>query len=283
MHVMSVALQKGGVGKSTVAANLAALMADQSKDIKVLLVDMDPQATASAAMFGEESPTFRPSQTLSVLFDRTDEWNLVRECPHIIHPVLRPKLTNIFVSPSSIQLSVAEAGTFQEAGRRLSFWIEATVEPMGFDIVIVDCPPNLGRLTSNALLASDSVLIPCTPEPAAVEALHLFSDTLRQAKRINTRLSLEGILLNNLDERTKVHCHYRDTLIAAYGDSIFPVYIHRTTNVPEIQHRRRLVYQIDRRERCFREFRKLALFLLKRWGYIEPDASEEPEADDQTA
>lgn len=257
MKVLSIGLQKGGVGKTTIAVNLAAMLSQlwRKEEKKVLFLDLDPQASGTNMLWKKERVT--PSQSTAILFNDQDQWDVVTHDTSIIHESCCP---NLWIAPSSIHLSVAEAGYFQEPGQRVSTWLNHSAQD--FHLVIIDCPPNLGRLTSNALLASTHVAIPVTPEPAAVEAIQIFASTLKQVSRVNSRLDFLGVIINSVDERTSVHKHYRDSIMAMFGEKVLGM-IHRATLITEIQHKRQTVMDVDKTLRPYTEFRDLARLLDK--------------------
>jgi chromosome partitioning protein len=188
--ICAVANQKGGVGKTTTAVNLAACVAEAG--YKTLLIDLDPQCNATAAL---GLPKDLEPNTYTLLVDGSG-----------VDEVGRPSgITNLTVLPSSPDLAgatvelpklVGSEGTLRRA-------LAGTVE--GFDHVLLDCPPSLGPLTVNALVAADRVLVPVQAEYLALEGLAQFLDTLTLIRReLNPRLELAGILLTMYDGRTRL-------------------------------------------------------------------------------
>ena len=256
--VLTVGLQKGGVAKTTTAVNLAGVISFFQPKAKVLVVDADPQASATAFFVEETIPA---TSSLAVLFNNLDRWDIVQDRPGIIRPTRYP---NISIAPASIEMSVAESGAFEEVTRRLKYWIEGSAA--GYDYVIIDSPPSLGRLTVNALMASQYVLISTQPEASAVEgAIPLYAQTIAHVRNINPQLTHIGFVVNMYQERHATHKFYLKGLELGFRGKVLGV-IHRAALIADLAKRRRLLVDGSKDLRPYREYRSLTLEILRRMG-----------------
>lgn len=228
-RVIAVSNQKGGVGKTTTAVNLAAALALDG--LGVLLIDADPQGNASTAL---DIP--RSEETLGVyevLLDGLPLMRVVRECQHV---------PNLWVAPSTPDLAAAEielVTTTQRENRlrdsldRLRGQLARSGRP-GPDFVIVDCPPSLGLITVNALVAADEVLIPIQGEYYALEGLTALLRTIGMVQSaLNPRLQVGGILLTMVDGRTKLAAQVADEVRAHFPDLVLKATIPRSVRISE--------------------------------------------------
>ena len=227
-RVFVVANQKGGVGKTTTAVNIAAALA--LKGLRVLVVDLDPQGNASTALavpHAEGTPG-----VYDALVDGTDLDELVRPCPDI------PGLT---VLPATIDLAGAEIELVSLVARetRLDKALQAYLrdcEEAGerLDYVLIDCPPSLGLLTVNAMVAGREVLIPIQSEYYALEGLgQLVRNIALIQKHLNPALEISTILLTMYDARTRLAAGVADEVRAYFGDKVLNTIIPRSVRVSE--------------------------------------------------
>ena len=187
--IICIANQKGGVGKTTTAVNLAACLAEEGK--KTLLVDMDPQGNASSGLGVRAGK-------------RTVYEVLLGDCT-LDSVMEKTKQKRLWVAPSDIRLAGAELELANL--ERREFRMRAALEPVrkDYDFLIIDCPPSLGLLTINALTAAQSVLIPIQCEYYALEGVTALMNTVQRVKRsLNPGLEIEGVLLTMLDGRTNL-------------------------------------------------------------------------------
>ena len=219
-RIYALANQKGGVGKTTTAVNLAACLAASGQH--VLIVDVDPQSNATASL-GVDKRKLECSTYDAFIGDVS--------LTEVIQPT---RWANLELAPSSPQLAGAEIELVEMRGRETK--LRAALRPVRdrYDYVFVDCPPSLGLLTVNALAASDGVIIPLECEYFALRGVALLMDTIaRVQERINPRLEVEGILATMYDART---LHGREVLarvVDAFGDKVFRTVIARTVRFPE--------------------------------------------------
>ena len=223
-RVLTIANQKGGVGKTTTAVNLAAALSLQG--LRVLVLDLDPQANASTAL-GIAHPRGTPS-----VYDVLVEGKALTE---VVQPV--PDLTGMTVAPATIDLAGAEIELVPMVARefRLRRALDTYLrEPHAPDFVLVDCPPSLGLLTVNALVAGREVLIPIQCEYYALEGLgQLVRNVDLVRAHLNPGLHISTILLTMYDGRTRLAAQVADEVREHFGDRVLPTVIPRSVRVSE--------------------------------------------------
>ncbi|HEX5970116.1 MAG TPA: ParA family protein [Intrasporangium sp.] len=230
-RVMVVANQKGGVGKTTSTVNLAAALAQLGQ--RVLVIDLDPQGNASTAL-GVEHRRGTPS-TYDAVVDGTSLEEVTTRCPEV---------DDLWVVPATIDLAGAEIELVSVVAResRLQKAIAAhprvgTAEEAGeerFDYVLVDCPPSLGLLTLNALVAGEEMLIPIQAEYYALEGLGMLLETVDMVKaHLNPRLVVSTILVTMYDARTRLASGVADEVREHFGDQVLKTTIPRSVRVSE--------------------------------------------------
>jgi chromosome partitioning protein len=218
--IMAVANQKGGVGKTTTAVNLAASMAAAEK--KTLLVDMDPQANACSGL-GVNKGTQRP----------TVYHALLGEAP-LSEILIRSSLEHLDILPSNTDLIGAEIELVSAFSRERKLAAILDQVRGEYDYIIIDCPPSLGLLTVNALTAADSVLIPLQCEFYAMEGLSQLIQTIRLIqKELNPRLKIRGILLTMFDGRNNLSHQVSDEIRRHFTDQVFQTVIPRNVRLSE--------------------------------------------------
>lgn len=219
-RIISVANQKGGVGKTTTSVNLGACLAYLGK--KVLLVDIDPQGNATSGVGIDKADV--DSCIYDVLVEDANAKNVVKPTD----------VENLYMIPATIQLAGAEIELVPTISRevRLRRALES-IESM-YDYIIIDCPPSLGLLTINALTASNSVLIPVQCEYYALEGLSQLLNTVRLVqKHLNTELMIEGVLLTMLDARTNLGIQVIDEVKKYFQDKVYQSVIPRNIRLSE--------------------------------------------------
>ncbi len=219
-RIVAVANQKGGVGKTTTAINLAASIA--SRGYRVLLVDFDPQGNASSGV------GYPRSRVELSIYDA-----LVGEVA--IEDVIRPTdITTLFLAPATTDLVGAEIELIGSEGRER--FLTNALAPISsrFDYIVIDCPPSLGILTLNALVAADSVVVPMQAEYFALEGLSALTSTIEKVRAAyNPRLVIDGVLFTMYDTRTNLASQVRGEVAAHFGDKVFESTVPRNVRLSE--------------------------------------------------
>jgi chromosome partitioning protein len=204
--------QKGGCGKSSTCFHLAGHFAKEG--LRVLLIDADPQGSLSQGFFGSSLvENLKPNETLAAIFD--DEH--FAEAIHLIAPTT---FTNLSLIRANQSLAPHNIPSPEHSGMR-QFALRVLLDDLpDYDLVLIDCPPNLYQCSWNALLASDYVVVPVPPEDFATQGLRTIHQAIGQACRPRPQLALLGHLVTRADPRLLVHRSYEQKLRTLYGDSV---------------------------------------------------------------
>lgn len=243
--VIAIINQKGGVGKSTTAINLSAALAETGK--KVLLVDLDPQGNSTSG-FGIEKEDLEQDMYDVLLHDLP--------MSEIITKTVEKK---VFIAPATIQLAGAEIELVSTLARESVLRGAIADVKDEFDYVFIDCPPSLGLLTVNALVASDSLLIPIQCEYYALEGVTKLIESMKMVKtRLNPDLRIFGVLMTMYDTRTTLSREVVEECENYFGKEIFKTYIPRNVKIAEAPSHGLPITMYARSSKGARAYAKLA-------------------------
>jgi chromosome partitioning protein len=219
-RIIAMCNQKGGVGKTTTAINLASALAGYGR--KVLVVDFDPQGALSAGLG-------IVAHEIKTIYDLMVEKDL-----NVEEVIVKTSVNNLDVIPANIDLSAAEVQLVNEVAREQI--LARILRPIlgNYDVIIIDCQPSLGLLTVNALTAAHGVLIPLNCEFFALRGVALLIETIEKVRdRLNPAIKLDGILATMYDPRTLHAREVVERLYEAFGDQVFDTIVNRTVKFPD--------------------------------------------------
>ena len=246
-----VANQKGGVGKTTTAINLAASLAELGK--KVLVVDMDPQGNTTSGLGIDKE------QAENTVYEL-----MLEECS-VEDAIMESEYENLSVLPSNINLAAAEIELV--GAEEKEYILKKAIDKVkkNYDFVLIDCPPSLSMLTINAMCAADTVLVPIQCEYYALEGVASLMNTISRVKKtINPHLEIEGVLLTMLDGRTNLGLQVVDEVKKHFKKQVYATVIPRSVRLGEAPSHGEPIHVYDKRSAGCVAYVNLAKEVLKR-------------------
>ncbi len=257
--VIALVNQKGGVGKTTSSINLAASLGVLKK--KVLLIDLDPQGNSTTGV-GIGKTDYKKSI-----------YELLKDEATLEDVIIKTKFKNLYVIPATINLAGIDFELMEKTkndpefvkGKQLKKYTDETKEL--FDYIIIDCPPSLGILTTNALTAADSVIIPVQCEFFALEGIMQLLNTIMLAqKNLNPTLDIEGVLLTMLDSRTNLGLEVVEDIKSYFKERVYDTIIPRLVRLSEAPSHGKPIIAYDPQSRGTEAYLNLAKEVITRNG-----------------
>ncbi len=249
--IISIVNQKGGVGKTTTAVNLASAIGIAGK--KVLLIDADPQGNSTSGYGINKKETSITSYDLLIGKGTADK------------AAVKTEFKNVDIVPSSINLAAAEVELIDIEHREAQMKMALATARENYDYIFIDCPPSLGLITINTLSASDTVLVPIQCEYFALEGLSQLLATVRQVKRLyNPTLEIEGIVLTMYDGRLNLTSQVVSEVKKYFADKLYKTPIPRAVRLSEAPSYGMPIQYYDKRSKGADAYNNLAKEFLKK-------------------
>lgn len=250
-YILAVTNQKGGVGKTTTAVNVAAQLATAKR--RVVLVDLDPQGNATSSM------GISKDELSKTLYDALLGNASVKDI------ILPTRIKNMFVLPANSGLAQAEVDLVNVAKRETR--LADLLATINSDVIIIDCPPALGLLTVNALAAADGVFIPVQAEYFALEGLSQLLQTIQLVRHgLNQRLKVFGVVLTMFTKRTVLSEQVKAEVIQHFGDKVFHTVVPRNIRLAEAPSYGKTIYEHDKWSKGARAYKTLTQEVVERAG-----------------
>jgi chromosome partitioning protein len=247
--VVAVLNQKGGVGKTTSTINIAAAIAKTGKS--VLVIDLDPQANATSGLAIDKN------QLASSVYNILINGNDARDA------VLPTRVDNLHILPATPSLAAAEQELVAVMAREGV--LKRAIEGLQYDYIIIDCPPSLGLLSVNALVAAESVLIPVQTEFYALEGLGLLMQTIQRVQQgLNTDLQLLGVVMTMVDTRNALSAQVIAEVRKHFGDYVFKTVVPRNVRLAESPSFGKTIFEHDKWSKGARAYKALAKEVMAR-------------------
>ncbi|MDG2242539.1 MAG: AAA family ATPase [Rhodospirillaceae bacterium] len=250
-RVLAISNQKGGVGKTTTAVNLATALA--AVDKRVLIVDLDPQGNASTSLG-------IPAK------DRvTNIYHVLMGDAELDEAAVATTVPNLSIAPSGVDLAGAELELVEVKNREKRLISAVSGAALSYDYVLIDCPPSLGLLTLNAWVAAHAVLVPLQVEFLALEGVSQLVKTIERVKKsLNPTLEIQGIVLTMVDKRNNLSDMVESDVRAFFGDKVYSTVIPRNVRVSEAPSHGKPVLLYDFKSKGAQAYLNLAGEVLKR-------------------
>lgn len=249
--IIALVNQKGGVGKTTSSINLSASLGELNK--RTLLVDLDPQGNSTTGL-GIDKGTIKQS-----IYD------LITGKSNVNDVIIKTKFSNLFIIPATISLAGADIEireiSRQKTDYQQNYQLKNPLDQIKdkFDYIIIDCPPSLGLLTTNALTASDSVIIPVQCEFFALEGIMQLLNTIMIAqKNLNSQLDIEGVLLTMLDNRTNLGLEVVQDVKGYFKERVYDTIVPRLVRLSEAPSHGKPILSYDPKSRGTEAYLNLA-------------------------
>lgn len=246
---LAILNQKGGVGKTTTAINLAAYLAKEGR--QVLICDADPQGNTTSGLGIDKN-------SLDITL-----YDILMNPSAVDKAIKTTNVKNLYILPANANLAGAEVELVNMPGRELQ--LKKILDPLDYDYILIDCPPSLGLLSVNALAAASEVLVPVQAEYYAMEGLGQLLATIGQIKQaINPSLNLLGVVITLYDSRTSLSEQVKSELQRHFGDKLFSSMIPRNVRLAEAPSYGRSIHEHDKWSKGARAYKALAKELESR-------------------
>lgn len=258
--IVAITNQKGGVGKTTTAINLGVFLAKKGK--KVLLVDLDPQSNLTSGL------GFAPSKEIET--PKKFNYSVYNILTGQVEPAsvfISTNYKNLFLLPAGIELAGAEVELVSAMSRESI--LKGALDKLRdqFDMIFIDCPPSLGILTINALVASDQAYIPVQCEYFALEGLGQLINTIKLVKnRLNSKLEIGGVILTMFDSRTNLSKQVTEEIQKFFKERVFETIIPRNVRLSEAPSHGKAILDYDPTSQGYFAYESLAREVIKKLG-----------------